>query len=66
VRRHRRRGPSPAAGSFPAREKQAAIAACGNAGLGVVLVPTLVVGVNTGQVGAILDKALIEFSTHID
>jgi len=41
-----------------AAEKEAAITACGKAGLGVVLVPTLVVGVNTGQVGAILDKAL--------
>jgi len=41
-----------------AAEKEAAIAACAKAGLGVVLVPTLVAGVNTGQVGAILDKAL--------
>lgn len=39
-------------------EKQAAVAACAQAGLGVVLVPTLVPGVNTEAVGAILDKAL--------
>ncbi|MBT8340144.1 MAG: radical SAM protein, partial [Desulfatitalea sp.] len=39
-------------------EKQAAIRACATAGLGVVLVPTLVPGVNVGSVGAILQAAL--------
>lgn len=34
--------------------KKAAIAACGKAGLGVVLVPTLCPGVNTGEIGGIL------------
>jgi hypothetical protein len=38
--------------------KQAAVAACAQAGLGVVLVPTLVPGINTHAVGAILDMAL--------
>ncbi|MDA8137197.1 MAG: radical SAM protein, partial [Desulfobacteraceae bacterium] len=38
--------------------KQAAVAACAQAGLGVVLVPTLVPGVNTHAVGAILEAAL--------
>ena len=38
--------------------KQAAIEACGKAGLGVVLVCTLVRGVNDAQVGALLSRAL--------
>ena len=38
--------------------KLRAIEACAAAGLGVVLVPTLVAGVNTGNVGAILKLAL--------
>jgi tetraether lipid synthase len=40
------------------REKLAAIAACGSAGIGVVLVPTLVPGVNTDQVGVILETGI--------
>lgn len=40
------------------QEKYAAIAACGEAGLGVVLVPTLVAGVNDREVGSILDFAM--------
>ncbi len=39
-------------------EKLRAIGNCGEAGLGVVLVPTLVAGVNTGAVGDIVRKAL--------
>lgn len=39
-------------------EKLRAIEHCAAAGLGVILVPTLVPGVNTGSVGAILSKAL--------
>ena len=39
-------------------EKRAAVEACAAAGLGVVLVPTLVPGVNDGQLGAIVDYAL--------
>jgi len=39
-------------------EKEAAIAHCAAAGLGVVLVPTLVPRVNTDQVGMIIDYAL--------
>ncbi len=38
--------------------KLAAVNACAAAGIGVVLVPTLVPGVNTHQVGAILDLAV--------
>jgi uncharacterized radical SAM superfamily Fe-S cluster-containing enzyme len=34
--------------------KQRAIEACGRHGIGVVLVPTLVPGVNTGQIGSLL------------
>lgn len=45
-------------------KKQAAIAACAAAGLGVVLVPTLVPGVNTGQIGAIIDYAL-RWAPHV-
>lgn len=39
-------------------EKQAAIAACGDNDIGVVLVPTLVPGLNTDHIGAILRTAL--------
>lgn len=39
-------------------EKKAAIAACGAALLGVTLVPTVVPGVNDGELGAILDFAM--------
>ncbi len=39
-------------------QKLRAIRNCGEAGLGVVLVPTLVRGVNTGSVGAIVRQAL--------
>jgi uncharacterized radical SAM superfamily Fe-S cluster-containing enzyme len=39
-------------------EKEAAIAHCVEQGIGVVLVPTLVPGVNTEAIGAILDFAL--------
>ena len=39
-------------------EKLQGIRHCGEAGLGVVLVPTLVKGVNTGSVGAIVRQAL--------
>lgn len=38
--------------------KMNAIRNCAASGLGVVLVPTLVAGVNTGEIGAILDLAL--------
>ncbi len=44
-------------------EKQAAIRACDEAGLGVVLVPTLVPGCNTGAVGDILRFALKAYPT---
>ena len=40
------------------RVKEKAVQSCGEAGLGVVLVPTLVPGVNTGEVGAIIRFAL--------
>ena len=40
------------------REKQEAIAACGENDIGVVLVPTLVPGLNTDNIGAILQTAL--------
>ena len=39
-------------------EKLRAVQNCGEAGLGVVLVPTLVRGVNTGFIGAIVRQAL--------
>jgi 7,8-dihydro-6-hydroxymethylpterin dimethyltransferase len=39
-------------------EKRCAIEACAEQGIGVVLVPTLVPGINTGQIGAILQAAL--------
>jgi uncharacterized radical SAM superfamily Fe-S cluster-containing enzyme len=38
--------------------KQATIANCAEAGLGIVLVPTLVPGVNVGSIGAIVQYAL--------
>lgn len=38
--------------------KKTAVQRCGEAGLGVVLVPTLVPGVNTGEIGAIIRFAL--------
>jgi uncharacterized radical SAM superfamily Fe-S cluster-containing enzyme len=40
------------------RVKEAAVERCGEAGLGVVLVPTLVPGVNTGEIGAVIRFAL--------
>jgi uncharacterized radical SAM superfamily Fe-S cluster-containing enzyme len=43
--------------------KQAAIARCAEAGLGVVLVPTLLPGVNVGEVGAIVAFALARVPT---
>jgi uncharacterized radical SAM superfamily Fe-S cluster-containing enzyme len=39
-------------------QKLGAVKNCGETGLGVVLVPTLVRGVNTGSVGAIVRQAL--------
>jgi 7,8-dihydro-6-hydroxymethylpterin dimethyltransferase len=39
-------------------EKMAAIEACGRHGLGVVLVPTLVPGVNTHEIGALIKRGL--------
>lgn len=39
-------------------DKLAAVDACAEAGLGVVLVPTLVPGVNTDQIGAIVEFAV--------
>jgi 7,8-dihydro-6-hydroxymethylpterin dimethyltransferase len=39
-------------------QKQAALAQCARAGVGVMLVPTLVPGVNTNQIGAIVRFAL--------
>lgn len=39
-------------------EKLRAIENCGEAGLGVVLVPTLVPGINTGSVGAVVRQGL--------
>ncbi len=42
------------------RLKTLAIRNCGEAGIGVVLTPTLVPGVNAGQIGAIVDLAIQE------
>ena len=42
------------------REKLLAIEQCAGSGIGVVLVPTLVPGVNTDQIGAIIEFALKE------
>lgn len=39
-------------------QKDAAVAACADAGLGVVLVPTLVPGINISEIGGIVDYAL--------
>ena len=39
-------------------EKLAAVEACGRHGLGVVLVPTLVPDINTGEIGALVKKAM--------
>ncbi|WP_026791916.1 radical SAM (seleno)protein TrsS [Pleomorphomonas oryzae] len=44
-------------------EKRLAIASARAAGVGVVLVPTLVPGVNTGEIGAIVDFAKAEMPT---
>jgi uncharacterized radical SAM superfamily Fe-S cluster-containing enzyme len=44
-------------------QKIGAIERCGDLGLGVVLVPTLVPGVNTGDIGAIIRFALGHFPT---
>lgn len=40
------------------REKRLAVDRCGASGLGVVLVPTLVPGMNVGQIGKIIDFAV--------
>ncbi len=50
-------------GTRLARLKEQAIARCGEAGLGVVLVPTLVPGVNVDEIGAIIDFALARVPT---
>lgn len=39
-------------------QKQAAIEQCAEAGIGIVLVPTVVPGVNAGELGAVLDFAI--------
>ena len=44
-------------------QKRAAIEACTQAGLGVVLVPTIVAGINTDNIGDILELALEWFPT---
>jgi len=41
------------------REKLAAIDACAEVGLGVVLVPTVAAGINDGDIGAVLDFAVV-------
>jgi uncharacterized radical SAM superfamily Fe-S cluster-containing enzyme len=46
-----------------AQSKEAAIAACGRAGVGVVLVPTVVAGVNDRAIGAIVDFAVAHMPT---
>jgi uncharacterized radical SAM superfamily Fe-S cluster-containing enzyme len=40
-------------------EKLAAVSACGDHDIGVVLVPTLVPGVNTDEIGALIGKAMM-------
>ncbi|MEI2385462.1 radical SAM (seleno)protein TrsS [Breoghania sp. JC706] len=50
-------------GAKLARVKLQAVEACGRAGVGVVLVPTLVPGVNTGQIGAIVEFAKAHMPT---
>lgn len=44
--------------------KNEAISACARAGLGIVLVPTLYPGVNTGEIGQIIDFA-VEHMPHV-
>lgn len=50
-------------GARLAEIKERAIRACGEAGLGVVLVPTVVAGVNDRQLGAIVDHAVARSPT---
>lgn len=50
-------------GAKLARVKEEAIAACEKARVGVVLVPTLVPGINTDQIGAIVDYAKAHMPT---
>lgn len=50
-------------GANLARIKEAAIANCAAAGTGVVLVPTLVAGVNLDRIGAIVDYAVARIPT---
>lgn len=50
-------------GAKLARLKDLAIHTCGEAGLGVVLVPTVVPGVNDRQIGAIVDFAVAHMPT---
>lgn len=50
-------------GARLARLKDLAITRCGAAGLGVVLVPTIVPGVNDRQIGAIVDHAIERMPT---
>jgi uncharacterized radical SAM superfamily Fe-S cluster-containing enzyme len=46
-------------GARLARLKERAIRSCGETGIGVVLVPTVVPGVNDSQIGAIVDFAIV-------
>lgn len=50
-------------GARLARLKERAIMRCGEAGLGVVLVPTIVPGVNDRAIGAIVDHAIARMPT---
>jgi hypothetical protein len=50
-------------GAKLARLKTEAVRNCGEAGIGVVLTPTLVPGVNLGEIGAIVDFAIAETPT---
>lgn len=50
-------------GARLAAVKERAIANCGAAGLGVVLVPTIAAGVNLAEVGAIVDYAKLHMPT---
>jgi uncharacterized radical SAM superfamily Fe-S cluster-containing enzyme len=45
------------------KQKMKAIENCGACGLGVVLVPTLAIGINDGEIGAILEFALEHMPT---
>lgn len=45
------------------REKRLAVERCGECGIGVVLVPTLVPGVNIGEIGKIIDFAVERIPT---